>query len=259
MTEIQCDPLQGKLINSAHLFEIDTTPCAASTFIRVANGLIDFTVTNNEVIDQPQYLDGEGFAETDVTGKQVIIAFSGDRVYGEPAQEFVVSLVDVLGEGRKTNFKWTKPDGTVKQGVITVANIVDTGGASENKGTFSFEVHYNAKPATIPPATINALTIVTETVSDGDTGVSVSAVFEVEFNNAILQNTVGVQTFALKEIGTIGNVAGTYAFNIDGVTISFSPDSPLSAVTTYVLTIDGVKDVFFQSLPALVMNEFTTA
>ncbi|MCM3090200.1 MULTISPECIES: phage tail tube protein [unclassified Cytobacillus] len=143
-------------LQSAHSFEIDTAQSAdetAATFALLAKGISSFDPQWNEEIDQTMYLDGDGFASSDVTGAQLVIAFEGHRAYGDPAQDFIASLQTETGEGRKTNFRWTEPDGGSFSGKVTVANIVGASGAANEKSTFSFEIHFNGKPTYTAPAT----------------------------------------------------------------------------------------------------------
>ncbi|MEM5012065.1 capsid protein [Niallia taxi] len=139
-------PKTGFALNSENKFEIDTTPEATETFSRLAAGLSTFDPQWNEELDQTQYLDGDGFASSDVTGAQLVISFEGHRKFGDAAQDFIAGLQPLLGEDRKTNFRWTQPNGDQFSGNVTIANIVGAGGDANAKTTFSFEVHFNGKP-----------------------------------------------------------------------------------------------------------------
>lgn len=142
-------------LQSAHSFEIDTAQDAggtSATYVPLAAGISSFDPQWNEELDQTMYLDGDGFASSDVTGAQLVIAFEGHRNYDDAAQNFIAGLQTGLGENRKTNFRWTEPDGGIFEGWVTVANIVGASGAANEKSTFSFEIHFNGKP-TYTPAT----------------------------------------------------------------------------------------------------------
>src|SRR5690554_6317220 len=95
---------EGLLLQSEHLFNIDTDPGGTETMERLAAGLNNFEVAINDETDQTHYLDGDGFASTDVMGAELVLSFSGHRKFGDPAQDFIFSLITELGEGRKTNF-----------------------------------------------------------------------------------------------------------------------------------------------------------
>lgn len=140
-------PKTGFALNSENKFEIDTDPTTATeTFALLAAGLSTFDPQWNEELDQTQYLDGDGFASSDVTGAQLVISFEGHRKFGDAAQDFIAGLQPLLGEDRKTNFRWTQPNGDQFSGNVTIANIVGAGGDANAKTAFSFEVHFNGKP-----------------------------------------------------------------------------------------------------------------
>lgn len=144
----------GFALNSENKFEIDVTPGSAETYEILAAGLSTFDPQWNEELDQTQYMDGDGFASSDVTGAQLVISFEGHRKFGDAAQDFIASLQPALGEDRKTNFKWTDANGDEFSGNVTVANIVGGGGDANAKNTFSFEIHFNGKPTfTAAPVT----------------------------------------------------------------------------------------------------------
>ena len=69
-----------------HRFEIETE---AETFARLAKGINNVDPANNEELSQDNYLDGDGFGETDVIGAQLVLSFSGHRNYKDPAQNFI--------------------------------------------------------------------------------------------------------------------------------------------------------------------------
>lgn len=150
---------KGFALNSENKFEIDTTPLGQQeTYVRVAGGLNNFDPQWNEELDQTQYLDGDGYGSSDVTGAQLVISFEGHRNYGDAAQDYIASLQPLLGESRKTNFRWTQPNGDQFAGNVTVANIVGAGGDANAKTAFSFEVHFNGKPVFTPAEEVTQTT-----------------------------------------------------------------------------------------------------
>lgn len=143
---------EGLLLQSAHRFEINTTPgVSPGTYARLAAGLNNFEPSFNEEVAQDTYLDGDGFASSAVTGAQLTLSFSGHRLYGDPAQDFIFGKAFDLGPGRETDFKWTLPDGTLIQGTCTIANIEGPSGDANAKGEISFEIHFNGRPTVTPP------------------------------------------------------------------------------------------------------------
>lgn len=136
---------------NAHSFKINTVPgTTPGTMSAIAKGITNVEPSNNEELSQDKYLDGAGFGETDVIGAQTVLAFTGHRYYGDPAQDFIMGLIHKLGEERRTNFEWTEPDGGKFTGDCTIANISGPSGAAGAKGEISFEIHFNGKPTYTP-------------------------------------------------------------------------------------------------------------
>lgn len=148
------EDVKGFLLQSAHRFQLNVEPgTGEGTYARVAAGLTTFDPQWNDEIDQTAYLDGDGHLSSDVTGKQLVISFEGHRKFGDVAQDYIASLQGALGEDVKSDFRWTDPSGTTIEGDVTIANVVVSGGAANEKSTFSFEIHFNGKPtiAETPP------------------------------------------------------------------------------------------------------------
>ncbi|MBO1515605.1 phage tail tube protein [Metabacillus bambusae] len=143
-----------ELMNS-HAFKINTVPgTTPGTLVAIAAGITNVEPANNEGLDQTQYLDGEGFTETDVINAQMVLAFTGHRKYGDAAQDFIFGKLLELGTGRRTDFEWTEPDGGIFTGDCTIANISGPSGAAGAKGEISFEIHFNGKPTYTPPVVV---------------------------------------------------------------------------------------------------------
>ena len=136
-----------------HKFEINTTPGETpGTYVQIAAGITNVEPNNNEELSQDIYLDGDGYGETDVIGAQLVLTFTGHRKYGDPAQDFIFGKLLELGPNRRTEFRWTEPDGGVFEGECTIANISGPSGDAGTKGEISFEIHFNGKPNYTPPS-----------------------------------------------------------------------------------------------------------
>src|SRR5690554_818392 len=147
-------PEEGFLLQSKHILEINTSPGATDgtqTFERLAAGISSMEPSSNDELAQDRYFDGDGYGETDVIGAQLVLTFSGHRKYGDPAQDFIMGLMLDLGPGRRTDFRWTLPNGDVYEGPVTVANITGPSGEAGAKGEIGFEIHFNGKPEFTPP------------------------------------------------------------------------------------------------------------
>jgi hypothetical protein len=144
--------MPGFELMNKHIFEINTVPGSTpGTFARIAAGITNVEPNNNEELSQDRYLDGDGYGETDVIAAQTVLTFTGHRKYGDAAQDFIFSKLLELGPSRRTEFRWTEPDGGIFEGECTIANISGPSGDAGAKGEISFEIHFNGKPNYIPP------------------------------------------------------------------------------------------------------------
>jgi len=140
-----------------HKFEINTVPGSdPGTYAVLAKGITNATPGNNEELSQDKYFDGDGYGETDVIGAQLVLSFTGHRYYGDAAQDFIFGLSLELGTSRRTEFRWTEPDGGIFEGDCTIANISGPSGDAGAKGEITFEIHFNGKPTYTAPTTPTA-------------------------------------------------------------------------------------------------------
>lgn len=145
-------------LNFQDLYEIDTTPLTTATYVRLAVGISSAEADNNENIAQDNYLDGDGFGSSDVIGAQHIVSFSGHRVVGNVAQDYIAAMKLELGDSRKTHLRYTDAAGNQISGSVTIANIKEGGGDAGAKKDFSFEAHFNGKPTYTAKSAAAALT-----------------------------------------------------------------------------------------------------
>lgn len=143
-------------LNYQSLYEINTTPeSGTATWSRIGAGITSADPSNNESKDQTNYLDGDGYAESEIIGAQFTLAFSGHRVHGDEAQDWIASIEHELGDNRKTQFRYTDMKGNQKTGNCTVVDIDFGGGDAASKKEISFGIDINGKP-TVTPATAAA-------------------------------------------------------------------------------------------------------
>lgn len=139
-------------MNYKNVFEIDTTgsqdptDTTKATFAPLAAGISGVTPAANETDDNTAYYDGAGFTDTDVTGKRITLAFTGHRVIGDAAQDYVASKFLAIGQNLKTLGRWTDPAGNKIVSSVTLTAIVPMGGNANAKQTFSFTMSFNGKP-----------------------------------------------------------------------------------------------------------------
>jgi hypothetical protein len=144
--------MPGFELMNKHKFEINTTPgTQPGTYAEIKAGITNVEPNNNEELAQDRYLDGDGYGETDVIGAQLVLTFTGHRKYGDAAQDFIFGKLLELGPSRRTEFRWTEPDGGIFEGQCTIANITGPSGDAGAKGEISFEIHFNGRPTYTPP------------------------------------------------------------------------------------------------------------
>lgn len=95
-------PSNSTITNEKRAVFIDTTPTGQSaTYNRVGEGINTFTPSNNGTISTKHYINDK-FATSRRNGLQKQWAFSGDRVIGDEANDFLVSLTEKTGSEVET-------------------------------------------------------------------------------------------------------------------------------------------------------------
>lgn len=163
MTDLANTAVTGKIgkftLNHKNKFEIDISGqnsldnAAKANWMRLASGINNTTPAENDTTANDEYYDGEGFGTSDVTSKRLQITLAGHRLEGDPAQDYIASKQLAIGDDLKTLFRWTQPSGDTITGVVTLTNIVSSGGAPGAKQTFSVVIVFNGKPVFAPAAT----------------------------------------------------------------------------------------------------------
>lgn len=147
-------------LNYQDLYEININPSGSAVWARIASGITGASQSNNDVIDQTPYLDGEGFSSSDVTGGQKTIDFTGHREIGDAAQDYIVGIASDFGQARKTQFRFRDSVGAGIDGECTIVNIDDAGGDANAKKDLSFGIHINGKPTKVVKSIAPQLAIV---------------------------------------------------------------------------------------------------
>lgn len=135
--------------------ETDVSKSDSAKWARLAAGINNLTPAENDTTANDEYYDGEGFGTSDVTSKRYQFTIAGHRIYGDAAQDFVASKMLAIGDDLKTLLRVTFADGSQVYGVVTLTNIVPTGGQPGAKQTFSFVAVFNGKPKFVPASAAN--------------------------------------------------------------------------------------------------------
>lgn len=133
---------------------LDIQPGGASpSYELIGEGIDTLTPTQNPQVNTRQYIH-EINATTVVTALQKQFAYSGERVVGDPVNDFLASLVDKVGDSLKTTMvvfdSWeeTETTGTYTAKkydvVIAVSNSGDRAGGSSL--SISGTIYVNGDP-----------------------------------------------------------------------------------------------------------------
>lgn len=148
-------------MNFQRLYEINTTPeSGTATWARIAKGIKSADPSTNEDTDNTAYLDGGGFKSTDVIAKQFSIAFSGNRVKGDAAQDFIFGKILQIGDDVKTQARRTDAFGNIITGDVTIKEIDDGGGDAGAKVDVGFTLDFNGSPTFTAGTPASALSAV---------------------------------------------------------------------------------------------------
>lgn len=155
MSEMQQSPAK-KDFKQQHLYVLEINKNQAATdeaedWMRLARGVKSIDLDNNEEVEEYYYYDGEGNAESGVTGMQKAVEIELDREYNDPAQNLIFNtMAHDVGNIRNIAFRITYPDGTKILGPATVTDIKEPSGEPQNRGECSFSIKFAGKPKVTP-------------------------------------------------------------------------------------------------------------
>ena len=131
--------------------EIDITPQGpARTWAPLCAGFNNISEAMNETIQQYSFLCGKGLSVNYVTGMAPSMTFAGQRVVGDPAQDYIFAQKYSLMSARDTHFRLTRTaeNGTksVLSANVTFANLSDVSGNTTEGSAISVEMRFNGAP-----------------------------------------------------------------------------------------------------------------
>ena len=135
------------------------------TYSPLCAGIKSCSTTINEQVQQAFYMCGHGGANNEVTGIGPEITITGDRIHGDPAQDYIVGLRYKLGQDRQSSLKVEiyDKDALVETIVAdcTIIDIQDFGGDVTALVPFSCKIRINGIPTTTKAGThtLSALTL----------------------------------------------------------------------------------------------------
>lgn len=123
---------------------------AAWTYAALKDGIDNVAEALNEVVQQYFFLNGNGFAQNHVTGMAPTFTFTGRRVLGDTAQEFIFGNKYKLDTYRQSSIKLEYTNGAGKAVTITcdctICNMQEFSGATTDDAAISFEVRFDGAP-----------------------------------------------------------------------------------------------------------------
>lgn len=137
--------------------QINTAPTASTAvYATIGDGITNVSEALNEVKQQMYYLINKGFGQTEITAMHPSITFTGNRLHGDTAQDYIFGLKYALGSARKTDIKikvFDPEDATdifsQYTASVTVTDIQELSGATENGSDISFTLEFNGSPEVV--------------------------------------------------------------------------------------------------------------
>ena len=157
----------GLMQNFQTLVQVDRNPTGTADLVRLGDGVKSFTFNLNEKVSQDSYLDDNGGETPVVTGFAAVAEFSGTRIVGDAAQDYIFGKAFSLGSGRDSKATITMGDGMVITGPVTVMMDGLGGGDAGANTDVGFKLGFQGKPTVTNPtaAAVNAGVIAAGSVS----------------------------------------------------------------------------------------------
>ena len=165
--------------NYMSALEVDITPEATTpTWAIFSRGITEVKPTTNETTDTKDYYDGYGTPTDKVKSVQPQYEVTGDRCYGDPAQDFITSCALLTGEGRKTQFRHTAANGDIIEGDCTLLNLTPNSGQGDASALGAFTC--TIATAGSPKFTAGNKLKLPESVTASDIEVAVDATTKID-------------------------------------------------------------------------------
>ena len=225
--------------------ELNTTPNAAQpTWSNLGVMMKNITQAINEVLYQASYLADEGYGSTEVTGGQYTVTLTGDKKDGDPVSDYVFNP-DVQykwGNARKTQLRLVKGTQTIVWNV-TLANITDAGGDSNQPNAVTLVIHGNGKPvigttaddtsSKLKALTIGAL-VLSPAFSNGQYGYTASTSNLSDVVTATAEATAAVIAITLDGVAVTNGNAATWALGQNIIVVTVTNGTNVSTYTVVV-------------------------
>lgn len=225
--------------NYCHVIELDITPTEATpTWANALVGITECAPASDETVDEDDYYDNFGMDDTNVSKIKPSLAMTGYRRYGDPVQDFVQSKALTTGKDRKTNYRWTQPDGTFLQGKCSLVDLVP--GSSMGEASAKGDLSYTINLDTVDVITIGTDIYTPEAISAKDVTATVGATTvvdaEVTPEGANSKCHYAIEDTSIATVDADGNVKGVTA---GSTVLTIKAASKPSIVKQVNVTVSG--------------------
>lgn len=133
------------------------------TYAELADGIENITEALNEQVQQYFFLSDDGFGKNHITGMAPAFTFTGRRIFGDAAQDYIFGKKYALNGDRRSSFKFVWSDGTNTSSMTcdcTIASVQEFSGSANEDCAISFEIRLDGKPVVSNGGVLPSLTVV---------------------------------------------------------------------------------------------------
>lgn len=95
--------------------------------------------------------------------------------------------------------------------------------------------------------------------ADDDTDIATDVMITATFSKIIAPATVDEMSFIVRKVGDTSETGISGQYNVNGITVTFTPDAPLDLDTEYEIVLtDDIQDLDRNGLKTEVTSRFTT-
>ena len=135
----------------------------AWTYAELADGIENVTEALNEQVQQYFFLSDNGFGKNHITGMAPAFTFTGRRIFGDAAQDYIFGKKYDLNGDRRSSFKFEWSDGTNTSTMTcdcTICSIQEFSGSANEDSAISFEIRLDGEPVVAGGGVLPALAVV---------------------------------------------------------------------------------------------------
>ena len=203
------------------------------TYAPLKAGIENISEAMNYVVNKYQFMSGDGWGNTHVTGAHPEWTATGKRIFGDPAQDYIFGLKDKFGADRDTMLRVTIVDSSSGSSVtkswvqpVTISDIQEWSGATTDDSSISITIASNGKPTSENAAPLADLLVVSVAGStSGKTSIYV--------NPVVSGATYRYKTAASVTLPALGAAVGSWG---DG---AYTPGTQITATTgNYIAVVE---------------------